>query len=281
MKHLKRFTSLSVIIVLLFSCSKPEGNSPNPTNPSTDCKLSKISYSLGVGNLEQFDVTYTGNNITQLTATSTSPSIAKVLYFYDAANHLIRKELYDNSQQFLGSKTYSSTNFQYGRGEVDSNFYSGSIHLVGFVNYDINQDLINGQLTNFRLSSLVYRNDPTHMNLFTREKPTWTAEDITTLTRDDQSNIVQCTETITYDITKENKFTQVFPEFLWQDLFNDFSVTRMTPCFYFSKHMITKVVSDCFNDQVGDYTYTYNAQGLIKEIMLNGSTFMTFGYTCD
>lgn len=282
MKHLKKSAYFFAFIVLFFSCSKPADTpGPDPINPSTDCKLSKISYSLGPGNLEQFDVVYTGNNISQLIATSPSPVFAKALYFYDAAGHLIRKELYASSQELLESKTYSSSDFQYGRYEVDSTVYSGSIHFHRSTVYDINQDLINGQLTNFRLIGLIYRDDPSHLNLFTKETPTWTGYDITTLTRTSNTSTSVCTETITYDLTKENKFTQVFPEFVYQDLFNDYLSIRFTPCFYFSKHLVTKVTSDCFNDQVGNYTYTFNAQGLIKQILLDGNPFMSFIYTCD
>jgi hypothetical protein len=275
-------------VVLLLSCKKGDetpDNTVDPTVPQDTCKISQIIFTpqLGGGSYGfiQADITYNNNNISQITY----PGNGKILFTYDASNHLIRKAYYfAGNPQIMESHTYTDSRLyplpsQQWINSVDSNFYSGFFQPTGSTVFRYNGLTDSNVVT--QITSNNSNVDFKEINL------TWANGDPVSITFNDPSLSSPLVTNITYDVTKVNKFSQVFRQFMFQgignsgELFDGYSKYML---FHFiSKHMVTSVASSGapYYELAGNFTYTYNSKGLVKETKLNGVTILTFSYTCD
>jgi len=275
-------------VFLFLSCKKGDDTPPDtidPTVPQDTCKISQVIFTpqLGGGSYGfiQADFTYNNNNISQITY----PGNGKILFSYDAQGHLTRKAYYfAGNPQIMESHTYTGSwpeplPWSQWINSVDSNFHSGFFQPTGS--------------TVFRYSSVPDSNVVTEITSnnsnvsFKDIKFTWSNGDPVSITFNDPSLAGPLVTNVTYDVTKVNKFNQVFRKFMFQGIGNGgflFDGYSKYMLFHFmSKHMVTSVASmgHPYYELAGNFTYTYNSKGLVKETKLNGVTILTFSYTCD
>ena len=291
MKNMAICRSVIIIlapVLLLISCKKGDetpDNTVDPTIPQDTCKIRQIIFTpqLGGGSYGfiQADFTYNNNNISQITY----PGNGKIVFSYDAQNHLTRKAYYfAGNPQIMESHTYTSSRLDplpwpQWINSVDSNFFSGFFQPTGS--------------TVFRYSSVPDSNVVTEITSnnsnvdFEKINFTWANGDPVSITFDDPNLTRPLTTNITYDVTKVNKFSQMFRQFMFQGIGNSgelFDGYFKYMLFHFiGKHMVTSVASNGqpYYELAGNFTYTYNSTGLVKETKLNGVTILTFSYTCD
>ncbi len=291
MNGMTNFRSLTLILslaIVFLSCKKGDetpDNTVDPTVPQDTCKISQIIFTpqLGGGSYGfiQADFTYNNNNISQITY----PGNGRIVFSYDAFNHLTRKAYYfAGNPQIMESHTYTGSwpyplPYTQWVNSVDSNFYSGFFQPTGSTVFYYNS---------VPDSNVISQITSNNSNVdFEDIRFTWSNGDPVKITFNDPSLSTPLVTNITYDVTRVNKFSQMFRQFMFQgignsgELFDGYSKYML---FHFiSKHMVTSVASSGqpYYELAGNFTYTYNAKGFVKETKLNGVTILTFSYTCD
>ncbi len=265
-----------ILSILFFSCNKP-----NSSNPSNSCKITKIIYTpqtSGGGGYVECNFTYTGNNISKFDFGN-----GVWLFTYDAFNRVKRHEVYfAGDPQIVESHTFVE-GWGPGTGfavlSIDSSFYNGQFQATGRTAYNYNNYQARDYITSVQSNNSYVIYDNVDF--------TWQNGDPITAILTDPNTSFAGIDSISYDLTKTNKFNQLFPSFIFQGLSNSgeiFSTGSKYMLYHFmSKHMVSKVTitGDPYYKMVGNFTYTYNAQDLVKEIKLNGTTVMRFFYSCD
>jgi hypothetical protein len=284
----KSLPLIASLAVLFLSCKKDDAAN-NPSNPSIvsdTCKATRIIFTpqFGGGAYGYIDcnITYTGNNITQITY----PANGSIVFSYDSLNNLKRKVYYFyGSPQVQESHTYISnwnipSPYPHYIQSIDSNYYSGAFHSTGYTIFSYGSTLA----------------DSTILTGITSTNPNVTFKNITFTWRNGdpiafkfvEPNTSQVqTDSIYYDTTKINKFNQLFPKFALQgignsgELFDGYSKYMLYH--FISKHMITRITTtgSAYYKILGDFTYTYNADNLVKEVKQNGITILQYFYSCD
>ena len=283
---MKTLTLVLVITILFTACNK-SGDTNAPTPTVDRCKITKITYYPDQGSQQEFTVTYNDSLISKLTESTTFP--------YTNYNHIVNYRYYNSNNQSLLSRTeyYDSNNPQisfsqtfntgyfggsFGRGSRDSNFYNNQFRYTGQVNYFYNT-YFNGDpiLHQIRLIRVTDENGATTES----ENYTWTNDDITKADINEPN--IAGTDFITYDTTKVNKFNILHPEYFIQGQYNNYYFLPNLKYLYLSKHMIKSISSNNPNrtTKTGNFTFTYNSSGLMKEIIFNGRIITKYEYTCD
>ena len=290
MSFIRSLLSNALIVILIVSCSKNTGQDPNNSNnsitnqPVDSCKLTGIVYTPvlngGWGDISCV-VSYEGNNLSQFTYTQ-GLADNKDLFSYNNQNQLILTRFYQNNDPQISE----SHSFREGWNpggffwqSVDSNFYSGFFQATGFTGYKYN----GGQIHDFITG--VGSDNPNVA--FKDVRYTWEHGDPVSFTYTEPNSTQIQTATISYDTTRLNFFNQVFPKFIFQGVNIDgelFGVYYKYMLHHFlGKHIITNVstTGDPFYIASGNFTYSYNAKGLVSEMQLNGTTILKFNFSCD
>jgi hypothetical protein len=281
-KITKTLTATLVITILYTACNKP-GDTNDPTTHVDRCKITKITFYPQQGSQEEYIVTYTDSLISKLTETATFPYTSQnhiIKYQYYNVNNqslLSRIEYYDsNNPQISFSQTFNTGYFggSFGRGSRDSSFYNNQFQYVGQRIYFYNTYLSTGGPILHQIRLL--RGTDENGAITGSEAYTWTNDDITKADINSAS-----TDFITYDTTKINKFNVLLPEYFLQGLYINYYWLPNLNYLYLSKHMITNITSTNPSRQTGNFTFTYNPGGLMREIIFNGRTITKYEYSCD
>lgn len=248
-------------LLSLFSCSKDDDNQTDENPQAENCKISTITYGFFSGN-RVYTATYSGENLTELTS-----NVDKVVFTYDAQNHLTKKEIYDMGNSQVQFKTEFTTN---SNGQIieqrNWEFYSGSLQYTGKETFTYSGNKI-AQITNYDLD------DTTIEGKLVYE---WTGDNPTKLSVYNENNVLECENTIAYDLIKENKFNSTFIYFSFQDIYDeDFNLYQ-----FLGKNVITSTTNSCSGD-TDIYNITLQSNGLLDNVKLNGDLLWKFEYDCE
>lgn len=256
-------TATALTILAAFSCSSSDDNSdsPNPNQPNKECKISKITYGFSSGN-RIYTVTYTGNNITQLTS-----SVDKLVFTYDSNNQLIKKEIYNlsNNQIIFKSEFTPNSNGQIIE-QKNWDLYNGSLTYTGKETYNY---------SGYKLIEIV---DYSSNNITIDDKTVleWTGENPTKLKLYNGSNILECETVISYDLTIENKFNSAFKYFMFQDIFDEDFNTYL----FLGKNNVKSSTNSC-STNTSNYNISNTVENLINEIKQGNNSLYKFEYNCQ
>lgn len=256
-------TKILIVATLfsLISCSE-DNDSPIDETPQTEnCKISKITYGFFSGD-RLYAAIYNGENLTGLASNAD-----QILFTYNAQNQLIKKEFYKNHNSQVQFKAEFTTNSSGQITEQKSwEFYNGSLQYTGKETFIYNGNKI-AQITKYDLD------DTTIQGKSVFE---WTNDNPTKLSIYDGNNVLECENTITYDLTKENKFNSTFPYFGFQDIYDEDFQLYM----FLGKNIITSTTNSC-SGETDNYSTILDSKGLIDNVKLNGDLLWKFQYNCE
>ncbi len=259
---MKKLILLFFSITLLNSC-RSENSNDNPTPPiqTTNCKISKISYGFFSGT-RVYTATYNNGNLTELNSNAD-----KVVYSYDANNYLTKAEFFDTGNPQVKFRKIFIPN---SNGQIieqkNWEYYSGSLTYTGKETFTYNGTKLS-EIKNYAL------NDTTIQERIVYE---WTNDNPTKIKIYNGSNVLECENNITYDLTKENKFNSTYKYFMFQDVYDeDFNMFQ-----FLGKNVITSHINLCSNN-TDNYNYTILTNGLTDQVKLNGNLLWKFEYNCN
>lgn len=259
---MKKLILLFFSITLLNSC-RSENSNDNPTPPiqTANCKISKISYGFFSGT-RVYTATYNNGNLTELNS-----NVDKVVYSYDANNYLTKAEFFDTGNPQIKFRKIFIPN---SNGQIieqkNWEYYSGSLTYTGKETFTYNGTKLS-EIKNYAL------NDTTIQERIVYE---WTNDNPTKLKIYNGSNVLECENNITYDLTKENKFNSTYKYFMFQDVYDeDFNMFQ-----FLGKNVITSHTNLCSNN-TDNYNYTLLTNGLTDQVKLNGNLLWKFEYNCN
>ncbi len=260
MKKIKILLAATLFLSLI-SCSSDDENILDENPQVENCKISTITYGFFSGN-RVYSATYNGDNLTQLTS-----SVDYVVFTYNSQNHLIKKEFYNNGNSQVQFKSEFTTNSS---GQIieqkNWEFYSGSLQYTGKETFAYNGN---------KISEIVdyYIDDATIQGKLVYE---WTGNNPTKLSVYDENNVLECENTITYDLTKENKFNSTFSYFSFQDIYDeDFNLYQ-----FLGENVITNTTNSCSGD-TDIYDIILQSNGLVDNVELNNDLLWEFEYNCE
>lgn len=248
----------------LISCSQDEviEDSPTGENPQAEnCQISAITYGFFSGD-RVYIASYSGENLSELTS-----NVNKFVFTYNAQNHLTKKEFYDlgNSQVQFKSEFTTNSSGQI-KEERNWEFYSGSLKYTGKKTYMYDGNKLT-QITSYDLDDSTIEG-----NHFLE----WTGDNPTKLSVYDENDVLECENTVAYDLTKENKFNFTFPYFSFQDVYDeDFQLYL-----FLGKNVVTNTTNSCSGD-TENYNMSLLSNGLIDNVKTNGDLLWEFEYDCE
>lgn len=262
-----KFKILFVAIVLsLTSCSKDDTNTieekTTEENPQAgSCKISEITYGFFSGD-EVYTAIYSGENLTELIS-----SVNKVVFTYNAQNHLTKKEYYDTGNSQIQFKSEFKTN---SGGQITEQrnweFYSGSLQYTGKEIFIYNGSELT-QITSYDTD------DTTIEGKFIYE---WTGDNPTKLSIYDGNDALECENNIVYDLAKENKFNATFPYFAFQDIYDeDFQLYL-----FLGKNVVTSTTNSC-SGGTNNFNISLQSDSFLDNVRLNGDLLWEFEYGCE
>jgi len=245
----------------LISCSTDDNN-PTGENPqAADCKISAITYGFYSGDIV-YSAAYSGENITELTS-----NVDKVVFTYDAQNHLTKKEFYDIGNSQVKFKTEFTTNYS---GQITEQrnweFYSGSLQYTGKKSFSHNGNKLT-QIIDYDVDDISIQNKLVYQ---------WTGDNPTKLSVYNENDLLECANTIAYDLTKENKFNLTFPYFVFQDIYDEDFQLYM----FLGKNIITSTTNSC-SGETDNYNTNLLSNELIDNVKRNGDLLWKFLYNCE
>lgn len=287
MNYLKYITFSFFAIIYFSSCNKESINESSNSVALDSCKLQKIIYTITLPSPSGFvyhecHVTYSGNEISGFKHYYANGDLfAWHNFIYDSQNNLIRSEYHQNTYgNIIRSHNYNRIPFSIYLESIDSSYSYGAFRPAGHSKYTYNTALSPNHIV--RITS-----DNQSVN-FHDVNYYWQNDDPVQFTFTEPNSSVLQTTTISYDTTKINKLNQVFSKFWLQAINNAGNLFTMAhdkylQHFFLGKHIITKVTStgDPYYQITGDFTYTYNSLGFIKEMKVNNTTLLKFYYSCD
>jgi len=250
------FTS---ILFFIISCSSSDDEQTN-TN-TQNCKISKISYGYFSGT-RVYNTVYSNGNLTELIS-----NIDKIIFTYDNNNFLIKKEFYDIGNAQVQFRTLFTSNPSGQIVEQKSwEFYNNNLLYTGKETFTY----IGNKLSEIKNYAL---DDTTIQEKIIFE---WTNDNPTKLKLYDANNILECENTISYDLSKENKFNSTFKYFAFQDIYDeDFNTFQ-----FLGKNIVTSHTNLCSSD-IDNYNYSFYSNGLTDQVNLNGNMLWKFEYSCQ
>lgn len=260
-KKLYTITMMSLVLVTI-GCSSDEETTKetNTPTPNSTCEITKITYGTYYGN-KQYTTTYTNGNLVKLTSTENN-----FVFTYNTKNELIKREEFTvGSSQITTKEEYTlNTNGQIT--EVKQwDTYNGNLIYVG-------KDVLkyNG---NKLIEVLDYNEDNTTVE--GKHTFEWTGENPTKMKVYNENNTLECETTITYDLSKDNKFNSSYRYFMFQNVMDDDSNLYM----FLGKNLITTTKNSCSNE-TQSYNYNLLGNGLVNTLNINGKMNMEFDYNC-
>lgn len=262
-KSYLKTTALALILLTAFNCSSNDDNSEtsNLNQQNKECKIAKITYGFSSGN-RIYTATYTGNNIAQLTS-----NVDKVVFTYNSNNQLIKKEIYNlsNNQIIFKSEFTPNSNGQIIE-QRNWDLYNGNLTYTGKETY---------QYSGNRLIEILDYN----VNNTTIDDKTvleWTGENPTKLKLYDENNTLECETAIFYDLVTENKFNSTFKYFMFQDIFDEDFNTYL----FLGKNNVKSTTNSCSTNTL-NYNISNTLENLTNEIKQGNNSLYKFEYSCQ
>lgn len=289
MKMLTRY--LLLVISTCFAvagCKKDQdASSSNASFLQDSCKPLTIVFtpqiSSGVTGYSKCELEYTGSRITRVKYKyNTGALYGTEKFIFDSQNKLQRKEFYlNNDSQISESHNfYEAWDPYIGHflASADSNYFSNMFQLTGYTGYIYNGGTFYDYITR------IFSNNPNVP--FKKVDYTWSNGDPVKFTFIEPNTNQTQTTTVTYDTAQVNKLNQLYPDLSFLVINNDGAIRGAQyymQHFFLGKHLITKIstTGNSYYQMSGNITYTYNAQGLVSEIKLDGLIFLRFTYSCD
>lgn len=252
---------ITVILLSLISCSKDDDNSTDDIPQAENCKISTITYGFYSGNII-YTAIYNGENLIELTSNGD-----KAIFTYNSNNQLISREKFETGNTVPATKQEFSYN---SNGQVieqrNWDTYLNNLIYVGKKNFEYNGN---------NLAEIIAYNedDTTISGKFIYE---WTGDNPTKLSIYDGNDVLECENTISYDLTKENRFNSTFTYFAFQDIYDeDFQLYL-----FLGKNVVTSTTNSCTGN-TDNYNITLQSNGLIDNVKLNGDLLWEFEYHCE
>lgn len=295
MKRNHFFLSIFIFtgLVFLSSCEQdnPTNNNTNNTVVTERCRVRKVTYYPQPGSQREFEFIYRDSVITNMIETTQMPygSPEYIINFYYDTSLLthqvfLHRVEYNrrNDPQISYSQTFFNDVFD-GAGAYRTSFdslYDDNINQLiynGYTSYGYKIDLNTFMPILHEIEEYSRVNNTGNVGLV--QKYTWLNGNIVKTIASDING--DGTDQIEYDTTRINKFRLLHPEHFMQGFMNMGLFTPNLNYLYMSKNMLKSITSTNPNRPQGTFTYTYNNEGLMNEIIFNGTLITKYEYTCD
>lgn len=252
--------ALTLLTTLNCSSGNDDSDIPDINHPNKECKISKITYGFSSGN-RVYTAIYTGNNLTELKS-----NVDKVVFTYNSNNQLIKKEIYNlsNNQVVFKSEFTPNSNGQIIE-QKNWDLYNNNLIYTGKETYQYNG------------TKLIEITDYSSNNTTIDDKTVleWTGENPTKLKLYNGNNTLECETVISYNLTKENKFNNTFKYFMFQDILDE----DVSSYLFLGKNNLKSTANSCSNTMV-NYIINNNTDDYITEIKRGNSSMYKFEYSC-
>ncbi|MEO5947089.1 MAG: hypothetical protein ABIP79_09750 [Chitinophagaceae bacterium] len=251
-------------LMFIFSC---QNDTIDPNPPGIPCKLIRINYYTVSpnGGLQEYSFSYTGDNITEVKS-----NVDRFVFFYDASNNIIRKEMYiigDPVVKMQVDYTYDNQNRLIKKKKVGG----------GWIYYNSTQEYFysNGNMTEIKF----YGPNGTYLG-----NQIWTWVNNNPITRVVAMGSRNYSVNNFFDLTKENKLISIYKNFFQIVYEDEGSDDPYGLIIFLGKNLLIKEYVSASENDV--YSYTFNNNGYIKDIYISEnssspSLTMSFSYSCD
>ncbi len=255
---MKNLNFLLFTALLICACSKDSGDEAG------ECKLTELTHGPVLTD-QKYTIIYEEDLITELSGDTESIKLS-----YDSDGYLVNREFFisgDPRVQFRNEFSNDSAGqlqeVKRWRLENDELIYLGkeTYHYSGSKLTEINR--FNSEDTFIQSTFEII----------------WTDENPTTFNLVRSNGEIDYSTTLTYDLSRENKFNTLFPDFRWYDFFStDFSIYQSL-----GKNVLTSASStfDPADPTIEIYVYTFYPNGLTDEVMVNRNLWWKFEYACE